>query len=555
MPTFILDGQEIPYEDGDTVLRAAWRNGIEIPHYCWHPGLSIAANCRICLVEIKGPRVPQMPILQWDAAKNDYVTVTKPKLQPACQQQVQEGMEVESKSEHALEAQKAVQEFLLLNHPVDCPICDQAGECKLQDYWLAHQHDLKRKESEPVHKPKGVRFGPTIVYDAERCIMCTRCIRVCDELVGDHVLDMRERGNRNEIVLAPGRELDHDYTLMTEHVCPVGALTSRDFRFKARVWFLKSAQGVCTGCATGCNDWVDHDPRYNRVYRLRPRDNPDVNRFWMCDDGMMTYKRVHEGRVLSSLVGRGEQRTAMPYGTSIELAAKRFADADASKTAVVLSAQHPTEDDYALARFAKDVLGTERLFLAALPDWKADEILRHADQNPNRRGATAAAEKVTGQAPAPLADLVDLADRGDVDTVILLGWAGDLDADALVPLRQGATVVNLTSNVGAFSEVANLVIPVASFAEMHGTFTNAQGRAQRFQRAILPTGGVVPAWQTIAALAEEMGQAIAELSSLAAIRSALGSVVEPPRATDPAANAGAAADGAGPVAAGEGAAS
>ncbi len=202
---------------------------------------------------------------------------TKPKLQPACQIPAGEGMEVFAKSENAKKAHESTQEFLLLNHPVDCPICDQAGECKLQDYWLTSQHKLKRKHTEPVHKPKGVRFGPTIVYDAERCIMCTRCIRFCDEVAGDHVLDMRERGNRNEIVLSPGRELDHDYSLMTEHVCPVGALTSRDFRFKARVWFLRSAPSVCTGCATGCNTHIDYDPRYQRVYRLRPRDNEAVN--------------------------------------------------------------------------------------------------------------------------------------------------------------------------------------------------------------------------------------------------------------------------------------
>src|SRR5262249_38243319 len=151
------------------------------------------------------------------------------------------------------------QEFLLLNHPVDCPICDQAGECKLQDYWLDNQHELKRKHTEPVHKSKGVRFGPTIVYDGERCVMCTRCIRFNDEVAGEPVLDMRERGNVNEIVLSPGKQLDHAYSLMNEHVCPVGALTSRDFRFKARVWFLKTQPGICGGCAKGCNTLVDFD--------------------------------------------------------------------------------------------------------------------------------------------------------------------------------------------------------------------------------------------------------------------------------------------------------
>jgi NADH-quinone oxidoreductase subunit G len=261
MPTFKLDGREIPFEKGYTIIRAAYRAGIDIPHYCWHPGLSVAANCRMCLVEIEPPpgqRAMMLDVLRWDAAKNDYVVAQKPKLQPACQMAAAENMQVKSDSSPEVEKARAgVQELLLLNHPVDCPICDQAGECRLQDYWLEHQGTKKRMRDEPVHKPKGVVFGPTIVYDAERCIVCTRCVRVCDELAHDPVLDERQRGNLTEIVVSPGRQLDHDYTLMTEHVCPVGALTSRDFRFKARVWFLRGARTICTGCATGCNAYLD----------------------------------------------------------------------------------------------------------------------------------------------------------------------------------------------------------------------------------------------------------------------------------------------------------
>ncbi len=300
MPTFKLDGKEIPFEAGDTIIRAAWRQGIEIPHYCWHPGLSIVANCRMCLVEIlpaPNQRAMMLDILEWDAAKNDYVPTKKPKLQPACQIPITEGMEVKSDTSKPVEeARHAVQEFLLLNHPVDCPICDQAGECKLQDYWLDYQKTQKRRPEEPVHKPKGVVFGPTIVYDAERCVMCTRCVRFMDEVAKDPVLDMRQRGNLNEIFVSPGRQLEGKYTFMVEHVCPVGALTTVDFRFKARVWFLKTAKSVCQGCATGCNAHLDYDPRFNKAYRYRPRDNEQVNKFWMCDDGMLTYRRAHDGR-------------------------------------------------------------------------------------------------------------------------------------------------------------------------------------------------------------------------------------------------------------------
>ena len=245
MPSFKLDGKTIPFEPGDTIINAARKAGVEIPHYCWHPGLSAPANCRMCLVEIK-PAANQRPItldvLTLDPKTGEYKYVPKPKLQPACQYPAVDGQEVlGDASPHVQEARKGVQEFLLLNHPVDCPICDQAGECKLQDYWLEHQKTQKRMRDEPVHKPKAVVFGPTIVYDAERCVMCTRCIRFMAEVAKDPVLDMRERGNLNEIVVAPGRQLDGHYTFMTEHVCPVGALTTKDFRFKARVWFLKTA--------------------------------------------------------------------------------------------------------------------------------------------------------------------------------------------------------------------------------------------------------------------------------------------------------------------------
>src|SRR3954453_6263832 len=306
MPTFKLDGRAIPFEKGDTIIRAAHRMGIDIPHYCWHPGLSVAANCRMCLVEIAPPpgqRPLQLDILAWDKEKNDYVVAKKPKLQPACQAAVAENMEVKSESsEDVAKARSEVQEFLLLNHPVDCPICDQAGECRLRDYWLENQGTKKRMRDEPVHKPKAVVFGPTIVYDAERCIVCTRCVRVSEELAKDPVLSVRERGNLNEIVVAPGRQLDHPYSLMTEYVCPVGALTSIDFRFKARVWFLRSARSVCVGCATGCNSFTDFDPRNQNAYRYRPRENLAVNKFWMCDDGTLDHRRVREGRVLEARV-------------------------------------------------------------------------------------------------------------------------------------------------------------------------------------------------------------------------------------------------------------
>ena len=499
MPTFKLDDREIPFEKGDTIIMAAWRQGIEIPHYCWHPGLSVAANCRMCLVEIApapGQRAMMLDILKWDPAKNDYVPDRKPKLQPACQMQVADGMVVKSEtSAHVKEARAHVQEFLLANHPVDCPICDQAGECKLQDYWMSESRQFKRMRDEPVHKPKAVPFGDKIVYDAERCVMCTRCIRVCDELVGDHMLDMRERGNKNEIVLAPGRVLEGDYQLMVEHVCPVGALTSSHFRFKARVWTLKETPGVCTGCATGCNTWVDVDPREQRAYRLRPRDNLAVNKFWMCDDGMLTYQGEHEGRALHAQIGREGGRAK----ASVDLAVTRAAEAlKGAKLAVVLSAQHSTEDNLVAAELAKS-LGA-KLFLSAKGPWKADKILRNADQNPNRAGALAVA---SGASVGTLKDLAAAVNAGTVSAVLALGGHVDTDPNSLTGLGQ-LPLVLIASHDTPLAKWASVLLPAATPFESEGSFVNAAGLAQGYKRAMLPKGDAAPAWDLVAKLGRAM---------------------------------------------------
>ena len=503
MPTFKLDDREIPFEKGETIIQAAYRQGIEIPHYCWHPGLSVAANCRMCLVEIEpgpGQRAMMLDVLKWDAAKNDYVVDRKPKLQPACQQAAAEGMVVRSENSHFVKDARAhVQEFLLVNHPVDCPICDQAGECKLQDYYMSEQRTPKRMLDEPVHKPKGVHFGEKIVYDGERCIACTRCVRVCDELAGDHMLDLRERGNKNEIALAPGRQLDGDYTLMTEHVCPVGALTSSHFRFKARVWTLKETPSICTGCATGCNMWVDVDLREQRAYRNRPRDNEAVNKYWMCDDGMMTYLREHEHRVLKASVKRDGQREEATVPEALERAASGLKGVQKGWLAVLLSAQASSEDNFVMVEFARQ-LGAP-LYLSAKGPWRGDEILRNVDQNPNRAGAVAVANNAK---VGSLKDLLHAVSAGQVQAVVGLGTDIDADADALAVLSRVAEVVLIAAHDGPLAARASVLLPAASWLEAPGSFMNVKGIAQDFKKALTPKGDAVPAWDLVAQLGRAM---------------------------------------------------
>lgn len=531
MPTFKIDGKEVPYEDGDTILMAAYRAGVDIPYYCWHPGLSVAANCRMCLVEILPPpgRPPmQLDVLELDKDKGDYVVVKKPKLQPACQVPVTPGLEVLSDtSPHVVRARHAVQEFLLLNHPVDCPICDQAGECKLQDYWLEHMRTPKRMRDEVVHKPKGVSFGPTIVYDAERCIVCTRCVRFCRDVVKDPVLSKRERGNLAEITVSPGRQLDHAYTLMTEHVCPVGALTSKDFRFKARVWFLRSAKTICQGCATGCNAWLDFDPRYQKVYRHRPRDNKDVNQFWMCDEGMLSYAAVHDNRIATARVD-GKKTTVE---RAVNVAGGSLKEAPKGKVAVVLSAQHSNEDNFALVTLAKQ-LGFDGLYLTGKAGGEGDKLLRHADKNPN----TAGAKLVAARELKSFDQLIEGVESGAITHVVALGSAVPADvAPTTNTLSKLTFLVVVGTWKGPLADAANVLIPACSWAEGDGTFVNAKGMAQRSAKAIQPVDDARPAWETIGRILEAAGETM-PFKKLKDIQSAMPAPAEkaPEKAEEPA---------------------
>ncbi len=511
MPTFKLDGKTIPFEPGDTIIKAAYKQGIDIPHYCWHPGLSAPANCRMCLVEIlpkAGQRPLSLDVLELDPKTGEYKVKQKPKLQPACYMAAAEGMEVAADtSEHVVRARHDVQEYLLLNHPVDCPICDQSGECSLQDYWLLHMKTQKRMQDEPVHKPKGVVFGPTIVYDGERCVMCTRCIRFMSEIAKDPVLDMRERGNLNEITVAPGRELDGHYTFMTEHVCPVGALTTKDFRFKARVWFLRTAPSVCQGCATGCNAHLDYDPRYNKAYRYRPRDNEAVNKYWMCDEGMLSYKEAHDGRVIDALVGG---RVA-PVVKALEEARSLFAGVAPTSVAIVLSARHSLEDNWAMRELGTVLLGSKNVYVSGRPDGYRDDILIHRDKNSNARGVQQIAPGAR-----PLKALLDDVAASRITHVIALGADAPVDPAAL----GGAKLVVVAAHAGPLVPLAAVVLPATSWAEHAGTYVNAKGMRQVSEKALEPLGASKPAYKQIAELATALGYE-PSWSKLSQIRSQL----------------------------------
>lgn len=510
--TFKLDNQDIPFEPGDTIIVAAERAGVDIPHYCWHPGLSVAANCRMCLVELMPP--PGRPalmleVLRFDPKTQSYVKEKKPKLVPACQQTAAEGMVVRADtSEFVLKARASVQEFLLLNHPVDCPICDQAGECRLQDYWLEHQSTSKRMRDEPVHKPKAVVFGPTIVYDAERCISCTCCIRFCDEVAKDPVLTLRQRGNLNEIALAPGRQLDHPYTLMTEYVCPVGALTARDFRFKARVWFLRSVESVCTGCATGCNSYTDFDPRNQKVYRFRPRQNDAVNKHWMCDDGMLSYQRFDQQRLESAEI----EREPASLTAAVSKAAALLAGVDGKKIAVLLGAEFSLEDNAVLVWLARR-LAVESFYETGRKPGEADDILRSADKNPNSAGL----RLLLDADPLPIGELAQGIESGRFTHVLALGTQlkdGEAERQVLEHCgpSTGVTTIVFGAHPGPLVERANVVVPVAEVSEAEGAYVNRSGLVQVTRKVVRAKPGIEPAYCVLSSLAHALGHGPSKLS-------------------------------------------
>ncbi|MDH3252774.1 MAG: 2Fe-2S iron-sulfur cluster-binding protein, partial [Ignavibacteria bacterium] len=284
MVKITIDGKELEVDNTRTIIQAARENGIEIPHFCWHPKLSASGNCRMCLVEVE----------------------KLPKLVIACMTQVANGMVVHTANPKVINAREAVMEFLLINHPLDCPICDEAGECKLQDYAYEHSVGYSRFDENKVHKPKRVELGPHVLLDTERCIMCSRCVRFCDEIAGKPQLTFTQRGTHVELTTFPGEQLDNPYSMNVIDICPVGALTSREFRFKARVWEMSSTETVCPGCARGCNmySWV----RNNEILRQTPRYNPEVNDYWMCDVGRLeTFKHVNlESRIKAPLVRKDQ---------------------------------------------------------------------------------------------------------------------------------------------------------------------------------------------------------------------------------------------------------
>jgi len=457
-----MDGKQFEVEEKRTIIEAARENGIEIPHFCWHPSLTVAGNCRMCLVEVE--RLPKLVI--------------------ACATQVSDGMVVHANNPRVINAREAVMEFLLINHPLDCPICDEAGECKLQDYAYMHSVGYSRFEEDKVHKPKRVELGPHVMLDTERCIMCSRCIRFCDEIAKKPQLTFTMRGDHVELTTFPGEKLDNPYSMNVIDICPVGALTSRDFRFKARVWEMSSTETICPGCARGCNmhSWV----RNNEILRQTPRFNPEVNTYWMCDHGRLnTFKHVNtERRIKAPLTKKENEVLEVGWDEAIARVASEFKTFRKSEIAAIGSAFATNEDNYLLQKFAREVLGTKHIdFMPHVVEEDQDDLLIRADRTPNSMGA-----KTVGVTPhgggLTLSGIVKAIKGGEIKAMYVLDdniAADPVIGEALSKLQ--FLVVNFSFE-NETTRLADVVLPSSTYAEVNGTFTNFEGRVQRIRPSV-----------------------------------------------------------------------
>ncbi|MBS4027013.1 MAG: molybdopterin-dependent oxidoreductase [Ignavibacteriales bacterium] len=473
--TITLDGQQLETDSSKTIIQAARDNGIAIPNFCWHPALSIAGNCRICLVDSGMPKKTREGQIERDASGNAIIMYA-PKLQIACQTTVADGMVVQSKSPKVINAREAVMEFLLINHPLDCPICDEAGECKLQEYAYKHSVGYSRFEFEKVRKPKRVDIGTNVMLDTERCIMCSRCVRFCDEIVKETSLTFSNRGDHVELTTFPGTSLDNDYSMNTIDLCPVGALTSKDFRFKARVWEMSSTDSVCVGCSRGCNTTIG--VRNNEVLRLTPRFNDDVNNYWMCDNGRLnTFKSVNaETRIKAPMIRKEGKLVEVGWDEAFAKVASELRRFQKNEIAVLGSAFATNEDNFLLQKFAKQVLGTKNLdFFQHIKDGDEDELLIRADKTPNSFGT-----KEMGVGNGNAENILN----GTIKVLYLLEDNIAENSDVANLLSKLDFLVVHSSNHNETTKLADVVFSASTYAEKNGTFTNFQGNVQRIRPAV-----------------------------------------------------------------------
>jgi NADH-quinone oxidoreductase subunit G len=491
VPTLTIDGRQISVPEGSTVIQAAEKLGHYIPRYCYHPGLSIAGNCRICLVEVE----------------------KSPKLQIACNTPVSEGMVVHTTSEKAEDGRRAVLEFLLANHPLDCPVCDQSGECDLQNFYMNFGLYDPRFREQKVKKKKAVALGPHVMLDQERCILCSRCVRFTDEISRTGEFGIFNRGDRAELGLYPGQELENPYSGNVVDICPVGALTERNFRFKARVWYLSSAPSVCNRCAQGCNidvHYVLNRPHLNggaRVMRLKPRYNADVNQWWMCDEGRFGFEWLDHGRLTKVRRNGADSSWDEAIRNILPILSKFRDERTGQQLAVIASARQTNEDLFLIRELFEGELAARVSAVVGTPNGYSDDFLIKADKNPNTLGA-----KLIGlsepRAPDAASIITEALERG-----VRALWVFDHDLSELCSkdifeelMGKLELLVYCGTSENTTSSRAHWALPTAAYVEKDGTFVNCHERVQRIGRVFPPLGDSREDWRLLLDIATRLNQ-------------------------------------------------
>lgn len=507
MPRLVkIEVNGIPLEVSDDInlIQAAELTGVSIPHYCYHPGLTAGGTCRMCQVEVEQHGRKSLVI--------------------GCATMAADGMKIFTNSEPVKKQQRLVLELLLQNHPLDCPICDDAGECKLQNYYMEYGlHDSRIELEEKHHKHKILDIGPTVVLDSERCVLCARCVRFCREIVGTGELGIFGQGMTSEMMIIPGKPLDNPYSGCVVDLCPVGALTDKDFRFKRRVWYLKKVPSICQGCSRGCNIEIHYETHRSykaadrRIQRLKPRYNERVNEWWMCDQGRYGYHKVDAPNRLLYAQTRTSNGKGSPDTKRVLQEAARAIKAAKEKhgtksIAVIGSPKSSNEDIYLLQRLFSKHLGVNHLDVSLKfePTGEEDDILRKADLSPNRRGAFELGIRSTAKGWLSGDDILKNALAGEIRVLIVVrhNLRLGLSEASLQRLGNLDYLLFLGEHDSPMVSIAHGVIPIAAWAERDGTYTNFQGRVQQTQQAFSPLGQTLPEWQIWKLLASEMGLTI-----------------------------------------------
>ncbi len=485
-----INGQELEVANGTTILEAANSVALDIPHYCYHKGLSIVASCRMCLVKVEG----------------------MPKLTPACSTRIGEmpperkvdgkyDMVVDTISEEVEDAQESVLEFLLLNHPVDCPECDQAGECKLQDYTFQYGKDHSRFQF-PKRVPPRKDLGPNMLLIATRCILCTRCVRFTKEVTGSNELMVRQRGYHAEIDLFPDQSLDNKMSMNTADICPVGALVTKDFLFKPRNWRYQKTQSVCPGCSVGCNISIEHLEEDNRIYRIKPVENQQVNQWWMCDEGRLLYHQYDNlERIEYPGVRQNDTLIRSSWQKAYKAAQAQLRQFDSEAIAVIGSGFATNEANYLLQLLARKALKTQNVYVndhySREDDIVYAQFTINGDKVPNMEGARDMLKPVGG-----LSDLVRQIEDGKVKAVYFLGGDPNFSPTDEQLAAFGALDFLMVQDIRnhALAKAASVLLAGASAYEKDGTFTNCKGHVQRLKAAVLPPAAAKTDFEIISEL-------------------------------------------------------